>query len=281
MAGRYSLQIGERSRPQAYGQNYADGAAAGAGIGRAIQGLGGAVQDMSAMLVAREDRQASYDAMAALRDYKRGMLDYLNNPDTGAFNARKLGDARGLTADVDKYAGDLAASIMKGLSPKAAEKFAMIEQESRMPYIAQSSQFEAAQGKEYEEMTFKSSLEENANAVAAMPYSPEAFDSAAAEGMLAIETHMQGAPESAIKLEKKKYLSGLEKGRIAVVAQEDPISAAAMIEASDVLLPKDRAALKNSVEPKARDKEGRAIAEQVLVMFGGEYDAAAGIAWIR
>jgi soluble lytic murein transglycosylase-like protein len=281
MAQRYGLQIQERPAPAAFERNPVDGAATGVQAGRAIQGLGGAVQDMSAMLVAREDRQANYDAMAALRDYKRGMMAYLNDPDTGAFNTRKLGNARGLAGDVDRHADDLAMGLRKGLSARAAEKFGLIEQEARMPFVSESSKFEAAQGREYEEMTFQSSLAECANAVAAMPYSADVFDSAAREGVLAIGVHMQGAPDAAVRLAQRGYVSGLEAGRIAAVAVEDPISAKAMTDASDVLLPKDRAALKKSIEPQAEQQEGRAIAEQVLGMFGGEYDAAAGIAWIR
>ncbi|MDR1515658.1 MAG: transglycosylase SLT domain-containing protein [Synergistaceae bacterium] len=263
MAQRYGLQIQERSAPAAFERNAVDGAATGVQVGHAMQGLGGAVQDMSAMLVVREDKQANYDAMAALRDYKRGMLDYLNNPDTGAFNTRKLGNARGLTGDVDKYANDLAISIRKGLSPRAVEKFDLIEQETRMPFITESSKFEAAQGREYEDMTFRSVLAENANTVAAMPYSAEVFDSAAREGVLAIEVRMQGAPESAVRLAQRGYVSGLEAGRIAKIAEENPILADELARESELLNDADRKKIQEVVKPELAKLEKAQRAEAI------------------
>jgi post-segregation antitoxin (ccd killing protein) len=103
-----------------------------------------------------------------------------------------------------------------------------------------------------------------------MPYNQEAFDSAAREGVLAIEIHMRGAPEAAVRLAQKEYVSGLEKSRITAVAQDDPVSAMAMLDASGVLLPADRAALRASLEPKARKMEVQSIVDGIVAENGIE-----------
>jgi murein DD-endopeptidase MepM/ murein hydrolase activator NlpD len=182
---------------------------------------------------------------------------------------------------MDSYAEELKRSIMRNLSPLAASKFEEIEPNTRMPFWNEASRFEAGQMGDYNNMVFESSLTENMNSVAENPYNPEMFDMAAAEGGLLIQSHMRGAPESAVKQAQKSYVSGLESRRIAAVAETDPILANELIQESALLSPEDRAKMERAVKPEAEQAQARSISERAMEQFGGEYDAAKGVAWIR
>ena len=281
MAERYSLQIPERGLPSAYAREQRNASAGAEMVGQALKGLGGALDDMHVMLRRREDKQAEYDAMAANRDYMRQMRTFLSDPDSGVYNTRKLGASRGVTSDMDAYAEKLKGEIMSGLSPLAANKFAEIEPNTRMPFWNEASLFEAKQTQENNDMIFESSMRENIISVSENPFNSEMFDMAASEGNLLIQSHMRGAPEESIRLAQRSFLSRLEKERIEAVMGTDPILANELIQESTLLLPDDKEKLQATVKPEAEKQAGRNAAEQALQRFGGEYDAAEGIAWLR
>jgi hypothetical protein len=264
MATRYAFgNVEERGRPQAYARNFVDEASTGVNVAKAWGGVGNAMQGLGTMLVQRADRQARYDAMMANRDYQRQMRQRMNDPEKGIKATRKLGDARGVTQDTDKFADDLSADIKGRLSPEAQKYFDEIEPESREPFVNDASRYEAGETQRYNNMGFESSMQEHMDTVRSDPYNQEMFDMSAKEGILAIRSHMQGAPEASIRQAERAYLSQLEAARIGAVAENDPVLADELAQESTLLTPEDKAKVRAGVAPEIRKKEAAQQAEAV------------------
>jgi hypothetical protein len=264
MATRYAFgNVEERGRPQAYARNFVDEASTGVNVAKAWGGVGNAMQGLGTMLVQRADRQARYDAMMANRDYQRQMRQRMNDPEKGIKATRKLGDARGVTQDTDKFADDLSSDIKSRLSPEAQKYFDEIEPESREPFVNDASRYEAGETQKYNNMGFESSMQEHMDTVRSDPYNQEMFDMSAKEGILAIRSHMQGAPEASIRQAERDYLSGLEAARIGAIAENDPVLADELAQESTLLTPEDKASVQKGVAPEIKKREAAQRAEAV------------------
>ena len=281
MAERYQRQIGENGPPSAYLRNHVTPDAAGAGVASALGQMGNAMDKVTLSIQAYNDKQDEIDLMAATNDYNRRMNAYLNDPEHGQLNTRKLKDARGLLSDTEGHADHLVEDITSRLGEKAAERFRLFEGRLRQPYSNRSATYEAGQRAEYGKVEAESTLQGFMQSVQADPMNSEMLETAVDAGYLVIEQQMQGAPQEAKLNAFKAWASQLEVARIGMVLGENPMMADQMIRQSPYLLPADAAALAAKVKPEVEKTKARGIANDVMSRFGGEYDAANGIEWIR
>ena len=106
MVQRYRNQINEAATPAAFGRNSVAGAIAGAG------------DELRRFAEVRKRQQDEWDAatvMNAQTEYARQMAEWMDDPETGKLQTRKLGAARGLTDETFRYADELAEKIAAGL----------------------------------------------------------------------------------------------------------------------------------------------------------------------
>ena len=143
MVQRYRNQINEAATPAAFGRNYVDGAATGVSVAGAIAGAGDELRRFAEVRKRQQDEWDAATVMNAQTEYARQMAEWMDDPETGKLQTRKLGAARGLTDETFRYADELAKKIAGGLeneNQKAA--FLRIAERVKLPYWKQASEYE-------------------------------------------------------------------------------------------------------------------------------------------
>ena len=143
MVQRYRNQINEAATPAAFGRNYVDGAATGVNVAGAIAGAGDELRRFAEVRKRQQDEWDAAMVMNAQTEYARQMAEWMDDPETGKLQTRKLGAARGLTDETFRYADELAKKIAGGLeneNQKAA--FLRIAERAKLPYWKQASEYE-------------------------------------------------------------------------------------------------------------------------------------------
>ena len=98
---RYRHQINDSRLPQTYGQNHVDGAATGVQVAGAWGKLGETIQKTGEIMKRRQDEWDATRAMEANNELMKRMTAYMDDPDMGVVNTRKLGLAQGVTKQAD------------------------------------------------------------------------------------------------------------------------------------------------------------------------------------
>lgn len=279
---RYQRQIKDDSRlPNAYGQNFVDGAAAGSHVAGAVERLGDMVQKAGAVMQRRQDEWDSTRVMEANNEFVKRMTLYLDDPDKGVFNTRKLGLARGVTQQSDGDADKMIREIENGLENNAQkEAFRTMAARSKMPFWREASNHEAREVGAYREQVFKNTLNDGMNITMRDPMDEEAFKTAAVQGATAIRAQYVGAAKEVQDAAIDEYVSGLETARIAAVAEDNPLLGEELIKNSPYLTPQDAQKLKNSIGPRADGYKTQAFVDEFIQKFppGKERE---GVDWIR
>ena len=219
-----------------------------------------------------------------LNEYTKWNLDYTNNPDTGVFHDKRyqFAGARGLTekyeADSKKTAEEIAAAIK---SPRAQQAFRRKALQNAMPFYKGVQDWEAQQTVAEREQQTQATVDGSLETVVAFPNDPAAMENYVDNVTAAIEFEMMNAPPEAVKIAIDAGISKGEAARIGVIAQSDPIAAQKEIEESKRLLPSVKEKLTAENRAAVTDYRARGVAGEVMERFGGEYDTASGIAWIR
>ena len=108
----------------------------------------------------RQDEWDATRAMEANNEFMKRMTAYMDDPDKGIVNTRKLGLAQGVTkqadADFDRFLGEIEGSLDNDAQKQA---FRAMAERSRVPFWRQASHFEAGQVGEYLGQVFKNTLE--------------------------------------------------------------------------------------------------------------------------
>ena len=238
MVQRYQKQISEASAPNAFAQNFVDGAATGAQVAGAFAGLGDEVRRFADVQKRRNDEYDATRVMDAQNEFNRGMTEYLDDPDTGVVNSRQLGGARGATADTDKYADELAERIAGALDNDAQRNaFFRISQQARLPFWKRASEFEAGQTKKYRGQVFQTTLDQGEQTVQRVPQDDFAFESAAQQGAAVIRSQYHGQDPETVDAAVREYAADLERRRIEAVGEKDPGRAAGMAAKAVYLRP--------------------------------------------
>ena len=262
MVQRYRNQINEAATPAAFGRNYVDGAATGVSVAGAIAGAGDELRRFAEVRKRQQDEWDAATVMNAQTEYARQMAEWMDDPETGKLQTRKLGAARGLTDETFQYADELAEKIAAGLeneNQKAA--FLRVAERAKLPYWKQASEYEARQMRAYKDQAFQASMEAGTTAVQRSPDDPFVFESVRQQRENAIRTQLHGAAPEAISRAVEEANSDLEAARIAVVASEDPVAALAMTEGSEYLLPDTAAGLRKKLSGEVERLERQAAAE--------------------
>lgn len=282
MTARYQAgQVREASQPNAFMRNYVDGAATGVQVAGAIQQGGDEIRKYAMVQQRRNDEWDAARVMEAQTEYNRVMSDRMDNPENGVTNTRKLGSARGVTDEIDKFGDETATKIADTLDNDGQRQaFLRVAQRAKIPYWKQASDFEAGQVKGYRDQVFKTTLEQGGMAVQRAPLDNVAFATATEQGANAIRAQYYGADEAVVNAAVSEYTSGLENQRIAIIAAEDPILANQMIEDSPHLTPETRSKLKSAVAPQVELLQTQEYVDQLVTQFGPD-KAQEGIAHIR
>lgn len=278
---RYRSQIGASRLPQAYGQNFVDGAATGVQVAGAWGRLGETIQKAGEVMKRRQDEWDATRAMEANNELVKRMTSYMEDPDTGVLNTRKLGLARGLTqqadADTDRFIAEIEGQLDNDAQKQA---FRAMAERSRVPFWKQASHFEAAQVNEYRGQVFKNTLDAGMQMTLRDPMDEGAFEAASVQGATAIRAQYVGADEKVVKAAVDEYVSGLEAARISAVSEGNPLLGEALIKSSPYLTPMDARKLRGAIGPKA-DIYRRQEAVDDLVQRFGPGQEQEGLAWIR
>ena len=262
MVQRYRNQINEAATPAAFGRNYVDGAATGVSVAGAIAGAGDELRRFAEVRKRQQDEWDAATVMNAQTEYARQMAEWMDDPETGKLQTRKLGAARGLTDETFQYADELAEKIAAGLeneNQKAA--FLRVAERAKLPYWKQASEYEARQMRAYKDQAFQASMEAGTTAVQRSPDDPFVFESVRQQRENAVRAQLQGAAPEAISRAVEEANSDLEAARIAVVASQDPVAALAMTEGSPYLLPDTAAGLRKKLGAEVERLERQAAAE--------------------
>ncbi len=262
MVERYQRQVNEQSAPNAFMRNHVDGAATGVQVGNAVAGFGDEIRRFAETQKRRNDEHDATRVMEAQNEYNRAMTDWMDNPETGKTNTRKLGLSKGLTDESFQYGDELALKIADTLDNDAQRQaFLRVAQRAKLPYWKQASEFEARQTKAYGDQVFNTTLEQGGMAVQRAPLDSTAFEAAAQQGANAIRAQFYGADESVINAAIEEYTSGLEQQRISIIAAEDPVAALNMVEESPYLTPGTAASMKKTLGAEVERLETKAAQE--------------------
>ena len=281
MVQRYRNQINDSRLPQAYGQNFVDGAAAGVQVAGAWGRLGETIQKAGEVMKRRQDEWDATRAMEANNELMKRMTSYMEDPDTGVLNTRKLGLARGLTqqadADTDRFIAEIEGQLDNDAQKQA---FRAMAERSRVPFWKQASHFEAAQVNEYRGQVFKNTLDAGMQMTLRDPMDEGAFETASVQGATAIRAQYVGADEKVVKAAIDEYASGLEAARIAAISEGNPLLGEALIKSSPYLTPMDAQKLRASITPKAEIYRRQEAVDELVQRFGPGRKQE-GVAWIR
>ena len=278
---RYRSQIGASRLPQAYGQNFVDGAATGVQVAGAWGRLGETIQKAGEVMKRRQDEWDATRAMEANNELVKRMTSYMEDPDTGVLNTRKLGLARGLTqqadADTDRFIAEIDGQLDNDAQKQA---FRAMAERSRVPFWKQASHFEAAQVNEYRGQVFKNTLDAGMQMTLRDPMDEGAFEAASVQGATAIRAQYVGADEKVVKAAVDEYVSGLEAARISAVSEGNPLLGEALIKSSPYLTPMDARKLRGTIAPKAEIYRRQEAVDDLVQRFGPGQEQE-GLAWIR
>ena len=278
---RYRHQINDSRLPQAYGQNYVDGAATGVQVAGAWGRLGETIQRAGEIMKRRQDEWDATRAMEANNEFMKRMTAYMDDPDKGIVNTRKLGLAQGVTkqadADFDGFVSEIESTLDNDAQKQA---FRAMAERSRIPFWKQASHFEAAQVNEYRGQVFKNTLDAGMQITMRDPMDEGAFETAAVQGATAIRAQYVGADEKVVKAAIDEYVSGLEAARISAVSEGNPLLGEALIKSSPYLLPTDSKKLRASITPKAEIYRRQDAVDELVQRFGPGQEQE-GLAWIR
>jgi len=220
---RYRPQIKNNRLPQAYGQNYVDGAATGVQVAGAWGRLGETIQKAGEIMKRRQDEWDATRAMEANNEFMKRLTAYMDDPEKGIVNTRKLGLAQGVTkqadTDFDGFVSEIEATLDNDAQKQA---FRAMAERSRVPFWKQASHFEAAQVNEYRGQVFKNTLDAGMQMTMRDPMDEGAFETAAVQGATAIRAQYVGADEKVVKAAIDEYVSGLEAARIAAISSITP-----------------------------------------------------------
>ena len=278
---RYNRQINDNRLPQAYGQNFVDGAAAGVNVAGAWGRLGETIQKAGEVMKRRQDEWDATRAMEANNEFMKRMTAYMDDPDKGIVNTRKLGLAQGVTkqadADFDRFLGEIEGSLDNDAQKQA---FRAMAERSRVPFWRQASHFEAGQVGEYRGQVFKNTLESGMQMTMRDPMDESAFETASVQGATAIRAQYVGADEKVVNAAIDEYVSSLESARIAAVSDGNPLLGEALIKSSPYLTPDDARKLRGSIGPKAEIYRRQETVDELVQKFGPGQEQE-GLAWIR
>ena len=278
---RYRQQVNDRRLPQAYGQNYVDGAATGVQVAGAWGRLGETIQKAGEIMKRRQDEWDATRAMEANNEFMKRLTAYMDDPDKGIVNTRKLGLAQGVTKQADTDFDGFVSEIESTLDNDAQKQaFRAMAERSRVPFWKQASHFEAAQVNEYRAQVFKNTLDAGMQMTMRDPMDEGAFETAAVQGATAIRAQYVGADEKVVKAAIDEYVSGLEAARIAAVSEGNPLLGEALIKSSPYLLPTDAKKLRASITPKAEIYRRQEAVDELVQRFGPGQEQE-GLAWIR
>ena len=278
---RYRQQVNDRRLPQAYGQNYVDGAATGVQVAGAWGRLGETIQKAGEIMKRRQDEWDATRAMEANNEFMKRMTAYMDDPDMGVVNTRKLGLAQGVTKQADTDFDGFVSEIESTLDNDAQKQaFRAMAERSRVPFWKQASHFEAAQVNEYRGQVFKNTLDAGMQMTMRDPMDEGAFETAAVQGATAIRAQYVGADEKVVKAVIDEYVSGLEAARISAVSEGNPLLGEALIKSSPYLTPMDAKKLRASITPKAEIYRRQEAVDELVQRFGPGQEQE-GLAWIR
>ena len=200
----------------------------------------------------RQDEWDTTRAMEANNEFMKRLTAYMDDPEKGIVNTRKLGLAQGVTkqadTDFDGFVSEIEATLDNDAQKQA---FRAMAERSRVPFWKQASHFEAAQVNEYRGQVFKNTLDAGMQMTMRDPMDEGAFETAAVQGATAIRAQYVGADEKVVKAAIDEYVSGLEAARISAVSEGNPLLGEALIKSSPYLTPMDAKKLRGSITPKA------------------------------
>ena len=278
---RYRHQINDSRLPQTYGQNHVDGAATGVQVAGAWGKLGETIQKTGEIMKRRQDEWDATRAMEANNELMKRMTAYMDDPDMGVVNTRKLGLAQGVTKQADTDFDGFVSEIESTLNNNAQKQaFRAMAERSRVPFWKQASHFEAAQVNEYRGQVFKNTLDAGMQMTLRDPMDEGAFETASGQGATAIRAQYVGADEKVVKAAVDEYVSGLETARIAAVSEGNPLLGEALIKSSPYLLPMDAKKLRGAIAPKAEIYRRQEAVDELVQRFGPGQEQE-GLAWIR
>ena len=281
MVQRYRNQINEAATPAAFGRNYVDGAATGVSVAGAIAGAGDELRRFAEVRKRQQDEWDATRAMEANNEFMKRMTAYMDDPDKGIVNTRKLGLAQGVTKQADTDFDGFVSEIESTLDNDAQKQaFRAMAERSRVPFWKQASHFEAAQVNEYRGQVFKNTLDAGMQMTMRDPMDEGAFETAAVQGATAIRAQYVGADEKVVKAAIDEYVSGLEAARISAVSEGNPLLGEALIKSSPYLLPEDARKLRASITPKAEIYRRQEAVDELVQRFGPGQEQE-GLAWVR
>ena len=246
--------------------------------------LAGAGEEIRRFAEVRKRRQDEWDAtraMEANNELVKRMTAYMDDPDMGVVNTRKLGLAQGVTKQADTDFDGFVSEIESTLDNNAQKQaFRAMAERSRVPFWKQASHFEAAQVNEYRGQVFKNTLDAGMQMTLRDPMDEGAFETASVQGATAIRAQYVGADEKVVKAAVDGYVSGLETARIAAVSEGTPLLGEALIKSSPYLLPMDAKKLRGAIVPKAEIYRRQEAVDELVQRFGPGQEQE-GLAWIR
>ena len=279
MAERYSLRINETGHPAAY----QDAPGWSDPVPRAIGGVADALDKVSIVARRKKEELDMVKVEDTLNRFVTLNLDYTNNPETGIFHDPRyqFGNAEGLSDIYAAASREKVSELSAGLTPEQETAFQRAALDRAMPFYRSAQDYESKQIVAYKDLQTQTTVDTRAQMALSDPLNEETMALAVRDIGAAVELKMMGAPDESVRLIAEAEASKLEAERIAIVAADDPILAQGMIEGSKYLLPDTKATLEARNKGAVTDYKARGIAGDVMERFGGEYDAAAGIAWIR
>ena len=254
---QYQQQVSVQNLPSARVQNAITPEALGAGVGRGLQQVGGAIQEFAKVEQEKADVAALMDADRQLADLE---LSLFNDPENGAY-AKRGRDAFGLPEQVfpawDKAVGDIEGR----LTPAQRQAFQRQAQSRRTDLQRGLSRHILQESDRYYSAESKAYVETAVQSAAANYTDPERVDleaERAARGILSAP-EMRGASPIVQNAAIKEARASVYGGVVERLLNDNPQGAISYYDGvQDRLTPAQIARL----EPKVREARNTALAYQ-------------------
>jgi len=239
---RYQIGMPEQGLPNVRMPGAESAAAFGSQQASGFAAVGEGLRKLAAVAMQKQDEQDMLNVEAANNEYKRQLLLYVNDPQTGILYNRMGKDAQGVSDEFGTKSHDMAEQVKKDLKLNARQSamFDRVSINSADPFYKTVQNHEAQQYQVYKNQEYADSVDASVQTSLMAPTDNEVYEHQMQQIEASMRLHNPGASEETIKNMMLKTRAEVETKRLGVVADTNPGLAQSMLETSTNLDPEQR-----------------------------------------
>lgn len=245
----------------------------GAGVGRALQGVGQqldvAAERLTRATVELNERRDTLAAQKAARQAEDEIRQLLHDPEKGVFT--RLGEnALGATTEVTRVLGDIRRRTSEGMNPQAMQKFDLLMDRLRSSSLDSVSHHEARQFRAAENAEFDAAISTITQTAISNYTNPALVDEHLDRALVRLEAQRasQGWGKDQYEMRKAGLVSTVRIGVVQHLASLDPGAAVNYYEQHITEINDPEGRLLAAVKRISAEQEAFSMADSLIGQYG-------------